>query len=222
MKNCLKRNSIFLQAWYGIAMVLIPAVLFVAILYGYGISMSTLVGATYVVTFLGCMFISGKAAYKEGFRVDRAWFKEAINYGSKFFAISYLLETAVTAVSLRLFPDAASISINQQLVNYVLVENPVLSVISLGVFAPIMEELIFRWSIFHLFKPEHKKMALWVSSILFGILHITFSITDLVFIPLYCGLGFVLGKIYYDTDDIRITTGIHLFNNLFGLFVSLI
>lgn len=222
MKNSVKRNSIWLQIWYGLAMVVIPVALSVAIAFGYEIKMSALVGITYFVTFFGCILISGRKAYKELNSLDGEWLKKTVNYGSKFIAISYLLETVVSAVSLRIFPEAASVSLNQQLCNLIMIENPVVSVVSMGIMAPIMEEMVFRWSIFHLFKPEHKKWALWVSSILFGIMHLTLSVTDLVFIPLYCGLGFVLGKIYYDTDDIRITTAIHLFNNTFEVLVSLI
>ena len=92
--------------------------------------------------------------------------------------------------------------------------------ITTAVIGPVIEEMIFRYSIFKIFK--NKKTALIVSSICFGLVHISLSLSDLFFIPVYCGMGYIMGKFYYDTNDLRYSTAIHIFNNSFEVLIALL
>ena len=102
--------------------------------------------------------------------------------------------------------------------------------IVLVVFAPIVEELIFRKSVFQILKKfkfsTTKKII--ISGLLFGLLHVLSTIIsyiatgadsmtiiiELVYSLPYIGTGFILSYIYAETNE-NIATPIfaHMFNN---------
>lgn len=108
--------------------------------------------------------------------------------------------------------------------------------ISVVIFAPVVEELVFRKAIFGLIKSEKK--AIIVSTITFGLLHVTtelfmllsvsgFSFANfmnliVISIP-YLGMGAFLG--YYYSKNLRnlsLLIGIHALSNLVSILIMFI
>ncbi len=99
-----------------------------------------------------------------------------------------------------------------------------------GIFAPILEETIFRGGVFCFFRQRHSYfISMLISSFLFGFIHVmeslfTGNFNDLVYLFLYMGLGMVLSKSYEKTHSLLVSIGVHMGNNflgLIGLFLSL-
>lgn len=87
----------------------------------------------------------------------------------------------------------------------------VILIITLAVTPAIFEELFFRKTIIDFLLPYGKKMALLISALLFGIIHMNLSQGLFAFI-----IGLIFGGIYLFTNDIKLTMLIHLINNGIG------
>ena len=89
--------------------------------------------------------------------------------------------------------------------------------LSLVVFAPIAEELIFRYTIFGLNK--NKFVGLIISSILFALVHVSsdFAISSFF---IYFSMGMLFGLIYIKTESVEATIFAHFINNVLS-FIEL-
>ena len=232
MKLSVKTKAILAQVFYGVGIVLIPLAMILPKMlspelvniemngiedYMQYFNMGLVMGLSYLIIFAGVFLIVGKDCYlTETKTIDTKLLKQ---YLFKFVAISYLLQTLASALVGRVFPTVST-SLNQMVFTNLLSGSPVLMGITTAVIGPVIEEMIFRYSIFKIFK--NKKTALIVSSICFGLVHISLSLSDLFFIPVYCGMGYIMGKFYYDTNDLRYSTAIHIFNNSFEVLIALL
>ena len=232
MKLSVKTKAILAQVFYGVGIVLIPLAMILPKMlspelvniemngiedYMQYFNMGLVMGLSYLIIFAGVFLIIGKDCYlTETKTIDTKLLKQ---YLFKFVAISYLLQTLASALVGRVFPTVST-SLNQMVFTNLLSGSPVLMGITTAVIGPVIEEMIFRYSIFKIFK--NKKTALIVSSICFGLVHISLSLSDLFFIPVYCGMGYIMGKFYYDTNDLRYSTAIHIFNNSFEVLIALL
>ena len=94
--------------------------------------------------------------------------------------------------------------------------------LSAGILGPICEELVFRRAFFNICKT--KEMGLLLSSLCFGLIHITSSIGEydlvsmiLMTIP-YVVSGVAFGIIYIKNDcDIVVPTIIHMLSNIVSM-----
>ena len=116
------------------------------------------------------------------------------------FLVMFLLDATVSRLTEIL--DFSSISANQMLIERLLFKDGfVFLIVSSVIFAPMYEELFFRKFLFSKIKSD--KIALIVSSILFGAMHLiveTDILTALIHSISYIGSGFVLGLIYLKTN----------------------
>lgn len=138
--------------------------------------------------------------------------------------IGYLLVMAGNVVSQLLvtvfefiFNQNAGESVNQDAVA-TMIRGPyaVLMIINVVIFAPIVEELIFRKAFFSLIK--NKWIALVVSSLVFGLIHVTgepsIQLLIINIIP-YAVMGVVFGYAYIRSEEnILIPISIHALSNL--------
>lgn len=120
----------------------------------------------------------------------------------------------------------ASSSDNQDAINELSLNFPIMIFIATVLIAPFVEEFFYRKLIMgHIFK-DYAKTGLVVSSILFGLSH--FSINSLTdnFNPFnilsYVMMGFFFGWVYYKTKRIEASIMAHLMNNLLATGVLLI
>lgn len=104
--------------------------------------------------------------------------------------------------------------------------NPSFIIFMALIYAPFVEELLFRGLLIPIMKPIKMSYALWISSLLFGLSHMFaqgFILTDLYFLPTYTILGYLLAKRYHDSNSLMSSMAVHFLNNLVGVlaFMSL-
>ena len=100
---------------------------------------------------------------------------------------------------------------------------PIYSFISAALIAPLMEELVFRMGFKKIFK--NKYLFILISGLVFGGLHVIGNINtpyDYLFLLPYCLPGIILAYVYYISDNIFTSLGIHFIHNLFMLIVQII
>lgn len=95
------------------------------------------------------------------------------------------------------------------------------------IFAPIVEETIFRLAIFRTFIKNHFWLPALVSSIAFGGIHVFSSLIlgnyrDLVNIITYSLMGLVICRYYYRKDNFASAILLHMMNNLIGVLLFLV
>lgn len=132
--------------------------------------------------------------------------------------IKMLLSGIVVAICVAIGVEANSSTANQENVDAFVHQFKVLGFLYVVLFAPIIEEFVFRHVMLgHLFK-NHTRIGLFVSTILFGGLHLIagFSISGLV---IYMVFGYLFGYIYLKTKRIESTIVIHMINNLVSILL---
>lgn len=124
----------------------------------------------------------------------------------------------VTARIADLF--AAETAGNQQIVDEIVVSDWILSMMIFGLFGPIVEEIIFRYIIMGKIYTYGKVRAILVSSVLFGILHMSrISMAEFL---IYFISGIYLGVVYDKTKRISVCIGAHCFHNLISILLSVL
>ena len=113
------------------------------------------------------------------------------------------LMVMVLSTTIISFIDGNTTSSNEESVKLAL-QSSWLAILSVCIFAPVIEELVFRQSFKDIFK--NKWTYLITSGILFGALHvvttpITSFVTYLYLIP-YCSMGLAFSYMCYKTDNI--------------------
>lgn len=94
--------------------------------------------------------------------------------------------------------------------------------------APIVEELTYRLGLLGLLNKKNKWLALFVSALIFALLHFNFDaqgedmINELWNLPVYIYSGIILGIAYTRHGRISESIICHLSNNLFSMLLSLL
>jgi len=99
---------------------------------------------------------------------------------------------------------------------------PYLIIIQALLYAPIVEEIMFRGLVFGGLSKKSMTFAIIVSSSLFGLAHVYNSIlsgnfADLWFFPTYALLGYFLNHAYIKSGSIVSSMALHFLNNAIGL-----
>lgn len=99
---------------------------------------------------------------------------------------------------------------------------PYLIIIQALLYAPIVEEIMFRGLVFGGLSKRSMAFAVIVSSSLFGLAHVYNSIlsgnfADLWFFPTYALLGYFLNRAYIKSGSIVSSMALHFLNNAIGL-----
>ena len=98
-----------------------------------------------------------------------------------------------------------------------------MSIIAVGILAPIIEELTFRKAFREVF--TNKTLFVLASGLIFGGLHVILSLNslwDLFYIIPYSSLGIAFGYMYQKTDNIYTSIIMHIFHNTALTTLSLI
>lgn len=147
-------------------------------------------------------------------------------------AISFLIGICFFIVNesigflINLIPGITNSS-NQEMIIKIIEENPFSAFISVVIFAPIVEELVFRGGIYNLLKNKlSENLSLILSSLIFGLLHVifgllAFEISEFIFLIAYFILGLGFGFIYKKTNNIYICIIVHFINNLISFLILL-
>lgn len=135
---------------------------------------------------------------------------------------------------------ANTISTNEQGIQSLLSTNVNITLLFIAtvILAPIVEELVFRKSFFNVFKD--KTLALLISSIMFGLIHVILPTIDVITLCLkdqavfveilleliqiipYATMGIVIGITYLMSNkNVYTTIGLHAMNNLISMIASI-
>lgn len=112
------------------------------------------------------------------------------------------------------------ISANEETIRETFKISPIYIFFSSVIFAPVVEELVFRQSLKNII--PNKYIFIIVSGIIFGGLHVITSltsVTDLLYLIPYCAPGFAFAYILADSDNIFIPISLHFMHN--GILIAL-
>lgn len=135
--------------------------------------------------------------------------------------ITYIVISAVVLIVLNFIISNIFVSLNVEMENQNTVANllnnyKLLTIISIVLFAPITEEIVYRYSLSTLFK--NKALFIIISSVIFGAMHGLGIVTIL-----YVLMGIILAFCYLKTDkNIISSIIIHILNNISGVLTMMI
>ncbi|XMB85674.1 type II CAAX endopeptidase family protein [Mycoplasmatota bacterium WC44] len=109
---------------------------------------------------------------------------------------------------------------NQELLESLINSFPLLMLIPTAFLVPLIEEILFRGVILEFFEKRlGLLMGVLISSIFFGLMHVTDS-ASLIFLPIYATLGGLFAALYIKYDrNILVPIGVHLLNNLVSVLL---
>lgn len=160
------------------------------------------------------LFISKFKDYIKNFKI---YIKKYIDY----WALAFGLMTISNLIIITLFPN--STATNQESVNEIFKIAPYYILISGVLFAPLVEETVFRLSIRNIFKND--KLFILISGLVFGTLHVVGSfenIVDLIYIIPYSIPGFIFAYTLVKSDNIFVPMSLHFFHNAFTMALQFI
>ncbi len=159
-------------------------------------------------SFLKIEFIIFKDNIKESFI-------QVANWLAWIYILNFLSNVAIT------FLLGIESSENQSLIVESMQGNVLITMFSIIVFAPIVEELVFRASIFSLFYKKNKTLAVILGSSIFGLMHVLVSIfsqnyVDLVYFIPYALMGYCICQCYIKSNNFIAPFLLHFINNIIG------
>lgn len=113
---------------------------------------------------------------------------------------------------------------NENAVNSIVYQYPLLSIVIFGLIGPITEEITYRVGLFSFFGRINKILAYAITIIVFTLIHFDFQTTtllnELLNIPLYASAAFVLSYLY-DHYGFSGSVCCHVSNNLLSIITSI-
>ncbi len=170
--------------------------------------------------YLLILFYVFRNKFKNDFKKYKNNFKQYINKYMPYWALAFSLMLISNAFIVSLFPT--SIATNQEIVNSNLMVAPLYMVITAVLFAPFLEETIFRLGFRYMFKSDI--LFILASGLVFGSLHVIGSyqnLVDLIYIIPYSIPGFVFAYTLVKSKNIFIPISLHLFHNGIMMFVQI-
>lgn len=124
-----------------------------------------------------------------------------------------------------IFVSLLDIKISLNMMNRQGEKNILLTIFTALIYAPIVEELVFRGALMNVIKFENKYISLLIIAVIFSIGHVKaygFSFSSLFYFLVYVILGFSFGVSYIDTKSILGAILSHFYWNLMTVFVIII
>ncbi|WP_238882720.1 CPBP family intramembrane glutamic endopeptidase [Clostridium sp. YIM B02551] len=154
---------------------------------------------------------------KDGFyKFKKSYFKEV-------FSILLVAGTIIGVIFIIVSSLGINISLN--IMNKYEEKNILLTIFGAIVYAPVVEELVFRGAILNLIKFENKYLALFIIAIIFSFGHVkeySFSFGSILYFVVYVILGFSFGVSYIYTKSILGAILNHLYWNSLTLLIMII
>jgi membrane protease YdiL (CAAX protease family) len=131
-------------------------------------------------------------------------------------------------INLALFMLLGREAANEEIITQQLLEYPLFIILLSCVFAPIVEEIVFREVIFNKLAGRYNFIfGLILSSFLFGFVHVMDAVflgsfDEMIYIISYGGLGVMLALGYRYKNNGSINILMHFFNNLISIILTLV
>ena len=128
----------------------------------------------------------------------------------KWWSLGFLLMMVINQILDRIVHGVGA---NEETVQALLANEPVIAIIATTLFAPIVEEFIYRKLLQDCFK--NKILFIIMSGLIFGLIHVIGSSNplDYLFIISYGLFGACFAKILTETDNIYSTIMVHMIHN---------
>ena len=157
-----------------------------------------------------------KKDFKDFKKNYKKYFKTIINYWLKGLFIMFASSFVISMFDI-------STNTNQDENVRLLKEMPIVEITCACILAPIMEELVFRFSFRN--STKNKKLYAIVTGLIFAFVHVVTSLNDpltiLYLIP-YGALGIAFGYIYKDTNNIFSSITAHTIHNTLSIIELLL
>ena len=194
---------------------------------------SQVVAELLVVIAVALIFMKYLKPLFAEFKQGKTWKWVGIGFGLMY-GLTIVYSIILTAL------DLTSSSTNQDSVNKIIFENPLLGFLFVVVAAPLFEEIIFRLGIFRIFTNKGKKLEIAgvvITTLLFAFVHMTATVeavfadinnpdwellkSDLLSVPSYLICAFCLTFAYYKSKNLITPMLMHMAWN-FMAFISII
>lgn len=192
----------------------------------------TLVIYQFIMSFIIfiVLFFIYKKIIKKDYKSFRKEKNKNITYIIKMFVIFMIVKYLVSFISVLImtllnFDTSSMTSVNQNLIESYVKSSPILMLISTAILAPFYEEVLFRLGFKKVIKSKYVFVIL--SGMIFGLMHV-FPLEEEIPLMLgimqsitYVTMGMFLSYVYYKTDNIFISIGIHFLNNLLSVLAMI-
>ena len=175
-----------------------------------------------IVIDISCMIITYLFYRKELNSELKKFFKNFFNFtcfGIEMWIVGIVLMIASNLIIKMVLPTATAA--NEDAVQAMLLKTPIYISFSACVFAPFMEEMIFRKSLKHAISNDY--IFIIMSGLLFGLVHNlgVIGTTSMIYIIPYGLFGCVFAYVYTKKKDIFVPIFMHMLHNTLLVLVSL-
>ena len=130
----------------------------------------------------------------------------------------------VAVMAFQILVPTSSDSVNQRAILSFVGNYPLVAFFPIVIFAPILEELLFRGLLARYLFPKIKTSAglglyLSISGVLFSLAH---TPTQFIHFMVYFAIGLSLAWLYFSKRDIRYPIALHMFNNSLSFALMLL
>lgn len=167
------------------------------------------------VLFIWLAYLANQRIFKKSLqKLTKNDFKLA----GKALLLFYVVEICLSTLNLLIYKESGTEN-NKEILS-LLQSNPsvlVLMSITMVLFSPILEELVFRGFLIKGLVPRNKPfIAMVASGVLFSLGHAS---SNLISFMIYAALGMILAYLYLKTDKIEIPILLHFLNNLIATII---
>ena len=180
-----------------------------------------LINIIYELIMLICIILVLKDTVISNFKI---YFKNIKNYLRKYIRYWFIALGIMYVCNFFIIMITKGIAKNEESVRGLFDLNPIATLILGCLIAPILEELIFRLSIYKIIN-KNKKLFIIVSGLLFGLAHTLGNVnvlSDLLFIIPYSVPGFIFAYTLVDSDNIFVPISLHFIHNTFAFILQII
>ena len=171
------------------------------------------------------MILLNIIVFYEDLKRDFKYFKEYFReYNILVFKtyLKSLVALFIISLAVRMY-TGLSTSTNQESINIMFDSNMILTIFLAVIYAPFVEELLFR-GIFRKFI-KNKYVFIILSGFIFGLMHVIDdyqSIKELLYIFVYGSLGCFLANLYYNSNNIFTNMYMHFMQNSISVIALLL
>ena len=227
MRNTLsnKKAVVFLVLYFGIYLLAFQDFLSTLIAKKFGMEMYFISNIAVDLCMLFAFVLAGLKYYTQSFNVFVSSLNENIKHILTTVGCLFLTNILLAQLIYFILPTVqADNQINNDLVFNAA---PVFYILTAVVFAPFLEETIFRGCIFAKIREKHGfLLSACISGGVFGFLHVVASLltqnySNCIFFVIYALCGFVLCIPYEDTDTITTSIFSHMLYNFMTILITL-
>lgn len=176
---------------------------------------------SYEFFFISILYFIYRKRLIKDFKEFKNNFKPYMKKYIEYWVLAFGLMILSNILIMLLFPNSSAT--NQENINEIFKIAPIYMFISAAIFAPIIEEIVFRLSFRNMFKNDY--LFIILSGLTFGAMHVIGSFNsfiDLIHIIPYSIPGFVFAYTLTKSKNIFIPISLHCFHNTFMMLLQII